>query len=233
MTSEPRPIGSLMGRDNKAVVNGSGTTSDGTGEFDKHAAAERLARGRRRKAAVEQWMASVPRRYTTAVWDNVLNAEPPYPADVLTDLDDYCHRTDLPPFLLLLGDVGTGKSYCAVAVANRLAVERGLTVRFVLASELLDELRFDNREWLAYKRGVIDADVLILDDILASNKVLTEWEEKQIDAILSRRWMEERATIITTNQGADGLRNALGDRLYDRIRDGVAVAFPGKSRRGL
>lgn len=199
-------------------------------DIDLEEALAELEHERNLRRAVNVWSQQVPVRYRQADWESLLCAEPAHDPDTIADLDAFCR--DPGPFLTLMGSVGPGKTYAAVAVADRLVRERCWISSFMITSELLDELRPPNTEWRDVKRHAVSCHLLVLDDLVAGGGGLTEWEEKQIDGILAKRWNEMRPTIITTNLNPDGLLGSVGKRSYDRIKDGVTVAITGESRRG-
>lgn len=222
----PRRVGAFV-----PARNGTSTGATPTGPVpDPVAASIAATHARRLAVAVDLWRKRVPARYRAATWESLCDADPPHDTAVLANLDGFCREPK--DFLMFLGPVGTGKTHAACAVTDRLVRERGWTAKFLLATELFDELRFDSADRQASKRESIDVQILVIDDLFAASRGLTEWEEKQIDAILSRRWMDERSTIITTNLAPGSVRTVLGDRLHDRLRDGLAVVIKGDSRRG-
>lgn len=133
--------------------------------------------------------------------------------------------------LVLLGPVGTGKTYAAMAAA-RLALDRGWNVRFHPVIELLDRIRpgGDDRT-LDVAAG---CHLLVLDDLGGERP--SEWTAERLYLICNRRWLEQRPTVVTSNlDAADGqgpLVDAVGARLYSRLVDGAVVArLAGPDRR--
>jgi len=131
--------------------------------------------------------------------------------------------------LLILGPVGTGKTHAAIA-AGRAAVERAPGARRVLfrpVGDLLATLRPDGGRDPAFYTSV---DVLILDDLGAER--LTDWGAEQLYLVANGRWLGCRPTVVTSNLAAGQLADALGERTWDRLRDGArALALSGGSRR--
>lgn len=146
-------------------------------------------------------------------------------------------------WLLLAGDVGTGKS---VAASHALAVELALTEfqegrvdiakpsrvqgtgAFRRASAVVRMSVFDEgaRE-LALLKSVA---TLVVDDL--GTEHATSWGQSLIHEIFDTRHDDKLRTIITTNIKRDQLKAALGDRLSDRIaQDGKVVCLEGKSMR--
>lgn len=136
-------------------------------------------------------------------------------------------------FLSLLGGVGLGKTHLAVALAwDWLETGKG-TVLYYQVESLLDELRKGYRAW---GRGdevdpylligqAKNCHLFILDDLGAHKE--TEWSQAKLDEIIDHRYINRRATVITSNYPLD----ALPERISDRLSEGVVVVMEGKSYR--
>lgn len=133
--------------------------------------------------------------------------------------------------LLLLGPVGVGKSHAAVAAA-RILFDRGTEVRFLPVVELLDMLRPGGPEGALYDLAGLE--LLVLDDLGSERP--TDWTAERLYALVNRRWLEERPTIITTNLPASELEQAVGARVYSRLVGngsvGVGLSGPDRRRKG-
>lgn len=133
--------------------------------------------------------------------------------------------------LLLLGPVGVGKSHAAVAAA-RLLFDRGTEVRFLPVVELLDLLRPGGPEGALY--DLADLDCLVLDDLGSERP--TDWTAERLYALVNRRWLEERPTIVTSNLAAGALEEAVGPRVFSRLVGngsvGVGLSGPDRRRKG-
>lgn len=166
------------------------------------------------------WLRRVPARFHTArISDYETGVEPE------RSLSTWAES---PSNLVLVGAVGTGKTHAAIACA-RAAHERRLPFVFAPVVEVLDALRPGGNERLTAPK-LAAAPLLILDD-LGSEKE-SEWTTERLYAIVNRRWMEKRPTIVTSNLGQADLAKAVGERLYSRIADGaIAVKLGGVDRR--
>lgn len=132
-------------------------------------------------------------------------------------------------WLLLAGDVGTGKSVAA-AWALLEATRSGQTVAFRRAAEVARLSGFDEgAEELARLKRV---GLLVLDDL--GTECATGWGQSILHELLDTRHEDKRRTVLTSNLKRTDARARLGDRLSDRIQqDGRVVWLEGKSQRRL
>lgn len=124
--------------------------------------------------------------------------------------------------LLLMGNVGTGKTHLAVAALQALILDKGVRGRFADFTTLVLEIQmtFDgsgsSREIL---RPLIDADVLVLDE-LGAGKV-TPWVMDLLYYLVNTRYVGDRLTVFTTNYSDfahSPSQETLSDRVSARIR---------------
>lgn len=170
-----------------------------------------------------RWAGRIPSRFVWADLSAVAD-EHPDAIEALTEwANDPRGRN-----LVLLGPVGTGKSFAAVA-ACRPACSTGAEVQFLPVDELLDLLRPGGPEGALYDLARIDR--LIIDDLGAERA--TEWTADRLFATINRRWLEERPTVVTSNLDPGGLTEALGPRLFSRLvgNDAVVLRLSGQDRR--
>jgi len=138
--------------------------------------------------------------------------------------------------LLIIGQIGTGKTHLAVGITKELILNKGIQCLFYDYRELLKEIQNSYNATvqtteLDVLRPVFDTDVLILDELGAVKP--TEWVWDTVSLILNTRYNNNRTTIITTNfedqpaAGASGSisharastrAETLGDRIGERMR---------------
>lgn len=132
-------------------------------------------------------------------------------------------------WLVLAGDVGTGKTVAAVWALLERAAE-GRTIAFRRAAHVARLSGFDaGAEELALLKRV---GLLVLDDL--GTECSTGWGQSILHELLDTRHEEKRGTIITSNLKRADARARLGDRLSDRVQsDGRVVWLEGTSQRRL
>ncbi|HYF90628.1 MAG TPA: ATP-binding protein [Symbiobacteriaceae bacterium] len=154
-----------------------------------------------------------------------------YPAqdrDYMAKLMRYCKqfaesvtRGEAVESLLLMGDVGRGKTFLSSAIAN-VVVSARKTVVYLTFSEFLDLVRmhkFDDDE--VYQEGVqrlMDVDLLILDD-LGAEKV-TEFVAQELFTIINHRMNRKAPMVASTNLGPAELEETYGSRIASRLLNG-------------
>ena len=140
--------------------------------------------------------------------------------------------------LLLIGNIGTGKTHLAVGIIKELICSKGIPCLFYDYRELLKQIQNSYNDSvkateLEVLRPVFEAEVLVLDELGAVKP--TEWVWDTVSLILNSRYNDNRTTIITTNYPDDAARDSngssefaraqraarsetLGDRIGDRMR---------------
>jgi len=120
--------------------------------------------------------------------------------------------------ILLMGDVGLGKTFLCSAIGNAVLDARRSMVYFTL-SEFLDLVRlmkFDDDQ--DYRQGVqrlLDADLIILDD-LGAEKV-TEFAAQELFNIINHRMNRLLPMVIATNLTPGEIQSTYGQRIASRL----------------
>jgi len=186
--------------------------------------AARLAEEARtaRERTVRSFYNALPPELRQATWDSVIS-DPAVPDAVLSAVNQYIATPQ--HNLCLLGEVGVGKTWMAVAAVGQL-LQANETALFQPVSELFELWR--GRDW-SY-RSLTDPYWLILDD-LGGAHALRETEMDRFYAILNRRDQYRLPTVVTSNMDPDMLLHWIGARAWDRLRRGTVVLWPGVSRR--
>lgn len=132
--------------------------------------------------------------------------------------------------LLFYGDVGTGKTYAAVCVANAV-MEQGFSCIITSVPRLVQALD-GNREKVEFLDSVNRAELLILDDL--GTERASEYMNEQVYGIIDGRYRTGKPLIVTTNLALTDMVECRDGRkrIYDRILElCYPIRFAGQSRR--
>ncbi len=148
--------------------------------------------------------------------------------------------------LVLIGGVGCGKTFMVSHIANSVInfivmlqhnqylvphynkqLEQSYDlVLFTNALDMFENLREHSYLIRDYKENYL----LILDDLGAEKS--SEWTREKLFEIIDYRYNELLPTLITTNCIPEELKEKVGDRVYDRLREMcVLVPINTKSQR--
>jgi DNA replication protein DnaC len=131
--------------------------------------------------------------------------------------------------LFLLGPPGVGKTHLVVAVLKAIIQRTAARGLFYDTRDLLRVIRrtYDpivRTSESDVLRPVIDADVLVLDDLGAEKT--SEWVEETLNLIVNSRYSEKRLTLFTSNYedtpditDPDALLCRIGHRMRSRLHE--------------
>lgn len=134
--------------------------------------------------------------------------------------------------LLLSGGCGTGKTFFAACIANRL-IDNGYRVLVTNFARLSNQLQgmFEGKQ--EYIDDLNRYDLLVLDDLGAERK--SEYMQEMVFNIIDSRYRSGLPMIITTNLSASELyqpQDVGRARIYDRLAERcIAIPVTGNSRR--
>jgi DNA replication protein DnaC len=134
--------------------------------------------------------------------------------------------------LLLYGTVGTGKTYYAACIANRL-IDQGYAVLMTNFARLTNQIQgmFEGKQ--KYIDSLNRYQLLIIDDLGTERK--SEFMQEMVFNIVDARYRSGLPFIITTNLTAEEIKKPQDvgySRIYDRILERCfPVEVSGASRR--
>lgn len=134
-------------------------------------------------------------------------------------------------WLVLFGEVGTGKTHLAVAIVNALLGSPQWHPVYVVVPEMLRHLKagFDTGEHTQRWEDIKATEVLVLDDYGTEQR--TEWTDATIFELLDYRYARGKATVVTTNLKPSEMPPRIASRLTDRARSRFVVLERGDYRR--
>lgn len=134
--------------------------------------------------------------------------------------------------LLLSGTVGTGKTYFAACIANRL-IDKGYRVLMTNFARLTNQIQgmFDGKQ--EFIDDLNRYPLLILDDLGAERK--SEYMQEMVFNIIDSRYRSGLPFIITTNLTLEEIKKPQDltcSRIYDRILERCfPIEVTGNSKR--
>lgn len=180
---------------------------------------------------------AIPKRYRSA------GVEHP---DIASWVDEYVQCPSEARSLMVMGPVGTGKTWAAFGALRQAAVRSlrpNRAGRYVLGTwaattfpDFIAHMRpgyFSQRDdmtaekYMAHLRSV---PILLVDDLGVSKG--SEWVEDVTHRLVSGRYDDELPTIYTTNLSPDELDVAIGARMRSRLAEQcMTVRLVGNDRR--
>ncbi len=175
-------------------------------------------------------------RYHDATFENFIAGNKAQ-CEVLVDcrafIDDF--RRDQGNGLFLIGSPGTGKTHLGAAMVSALIKSRAVSAKITSARELIRRLRG------TWQRGATESEAQVIEDFAADGLLVldevgagfgSDGEQVQLFDIIDA---EHRAcafethdqrkapTVLLSNLTAPMLKDTLGERAYDRLREGAKV----------
>jgi DNA replication protein DnaC len=120
--------------------------------------------------------------------------------------------------LYIYGEVGTGKTHTACAMAKHI-LEEGFKVVFHNTGDFLEKIRDEYRKTdnqISLFRETMDFDGIIIFDDLGAEKI-SEWVQERLYLIINKKYEEMIPMIFTSNSDMEILSARLGDRTVSRL----------------
>lgn len=138
--------------------------------------------------------------------------------------------------LILSGTVGTGKTHLAIAILKEAVEKHGYTGKYWTVNGLLQVIRSSYEKDSGFSESdviasVTDTNLLVLDEVGATKQ--SEFEMATMFNIINSRYEWKLPTIIISNLGPKQIGEAIGERCFDRLREGggECLVFQGESNR--
>ena len=120
--------------------------------------------------------------------------------------------------LLFYGNSGLGKTFLSHCIAKEL-LGTAHTVLYLTAYELFDILgkamHNEDGDFGASAEHILDCDLLIIDDL--GTELSSAFTLSRLNLCINERFINRRATIISTNFGVAELETHYGERNISRI----------------
>ncbi|MGM0783870.1 MAG: ATP-binding protein [Pseudomonadota bacterium] len=137
--------------------------------------------------------------------------------------------------LVLMGNMGTGKTHLAVGLIRYATRSLAVAARYVTAPALFSRVRASYGGNGESEAQILDelasAPLLVIDEVGVGKG--SDNELNLTYSLLGQRYDACRPTVIITNLMSDDLRAWLGERVVDRLREtSPVVLFNWESYRG-
>ena len=122
------------------------------------------------------------------------------------------------PNLLIMGGTGLGKTHLSLAIAN-IVISRGYSVIYGTSQNIFSQLQDEKfaraQSGAVTERGVLETDLLIIDDLGTEYK--NQFTAAMLYNTINTRLLKRRATIISTNFTFDDLERDYDQRITSRL----------------
>jgi len=179
----------------------------------------------------------VGKRYLLNSFDN-FNADTPSKQNALVKVKELCrciNNDEAASNLIMVGGVGTGKTH----LANAAVIDLTDSGRNCGRVNLIDMVRRLKSTWSKdseeSEEDVLkiysNCDLLIIDEV--GIQFNSDTEKMFVFDVINGRYEEELPTVIISNLDVNGVKEIIGERCIDRLRQdgGKVVAFDWESSR--
>lgn len=126
--------------------------------------------------------------------------------------------------LILMGKVGTGKTHIAAAICNQLAGQC-ISARYSSVRDIVRSVRETWGNSNDSESGVLERYtkpyVLIIDEVGIQQGSANE--QNILFDVINRRYESMLPVVLVSNLDARGIKAAIGDRSFDRVREAASV----------
>lgn len=141
----------------------------------------------------------------------------PHTAEVMQWIPDWNPETVTQGFFLY-GDVGSGKTRILKGLGLKWA-RRHKTVQFWPVPALVRKFKeFDmgSEYQNAFRKKLVEADILIIDDLGAENT--TEFVRTELLSVIDERTQRKGSLHVSANMAPGKIREIYGERMLDRLK---------------
>lgn len=194
----------------------------------------------------------LPKKFLNARFENYIPMSESQKECAHLALDFACGRhNETGEWFFMVGDVGLGKTHLSAAIINAVIdscavgeqdAKKFITgttyitppCRYMRCTDLIENTkeRMNNKNLIDYEGLCKGTQLLILDDFGVTNA--TDWNKDLFYRILDYRYIYEKPTVLSTNLTVEEIKDALGTRTYDRIKEMCKrpIVITGESFRG-
>lgn len=160
----------------------------------------------------------VGKRFLTADFENFERQRMPKAYDIALGFAESFDKND-GEGLIFTGDVGTGKTHLAAAIAAEIIRKYSATVEFVSYTEVLTDMKaaFSNHSDEAYmlEERMRKADLLVIDDL--GKEKPSPFTNELFYRVVNGRYKDKLPMIITSNHGVGSLSERLDYSVFSRL----------------
>lgn len=189
----------------------------------REAQAEENRRKERRRAMLDA--SGIEGRFLQATFESFVTSTPAQ-TKAKAACEEFARdfRRDQAAGLLLIGPPGTGKTHLGCAIALDVIQRHEAGARVATARQIIRELRATwKRDAEESEEDVINrfgrVSLLVLDEVGVGFD--SDAERTQLLDVLDLRYRLQRPTVVLSNLNRKLMSEALGERTYDRIREGA------------
>lgn len=181
----------------------------------------------------------IPLRFADRTLDNY-DAQPGLQSEVLEFSKHYAANfaeyLKTGTSVMFLGLVGTGKTHLAIGIL-RAVIHSGNTGKYFTVSRIMRDVKdtFHKHAELSESEvleRLIKTDLLVIDEIGVHRA--NEFEANTLFEVINGRYEALKPTLLLANLNLREMRESVGDRVFDRMREngGRAFVMDWKSNRG-
>lgn len=173
---------------------------------------------RKRKAEQLLGNSGIGERFLEASFENYERKCMPAAFDAAVEYaDEFDHNRGTG--LIFTGNVGTGKTHLAAAIASHIIKNFYVTVDFVVFTDTLSDIRNaiakGSNETEAIENQMCSSSLLIIDDL--GKEKQSQFTNELLYRVINKRYKENLPVIITTNYTLQELAERLDYAVFSRI----------------